>query len=246
MFFPSGEHPPAMTSSPSLRRTPGATADAAPLAQSSATFSLRGKATPASAPSRNAAYSAPNAGSVRTAASFPAPRFGARRTTSSRRASQASEILCPIEEKILIPLSWYGLCEAEITTPALKWCRFVMVETADVGMTPADIGWPPASRIPPARAASIHGPDSRVSRPMSTSGARPSSRRSPTRAPPRAWIEGASRGYSPATARMPSVPNNLFMDYSAEMTTRTLTLVWAVVRRSSGLGRMRSASNSAV
>ena len=125
---------------------------------------------------------------------------------------------------------------------------------AGSGDDPRRNGAPPASRMPWTSACSIQMPDSRVSRPIRIFGARRSSRRRATRAAPKAWmdrvVQGILAGHRADSVRpeesfherRPSLPD----PYFAERTTFILALVWAVVKRSSGLGRMRSASNSVV
>ena len=78
-------------------------------------------------------------------------------------------------------------------------------------MTPADTTSPPAVRTPRARARSIHGPDSRVSRPMRILEPSPLRSRSSTRAVPSRAMVGGSSGNVPATARTPSVPKSFFL-----------------------------------
>ena len=65
-----------------------------------------------------------------------------------------------------MPLSSKGLCEAEITTPALAFTSGVRNDTAGVGITPKRCALPPAEQIPAAKAASSIVPDKRVSRPI--------------------------------------------------------------------------------
>ena len=61
--------------------------------------------------------------------------------------------LVPVCEKNLMPLSSNGLCEAEITAPALACSLEVKYETAGVGITPKRCALPPAEQIPAASAA---------------------------------------------------------------------------------------------
>ncbi len=109
-----------------------------------------------------------------------------------------------------MPLSRQGLWEAEMTTPAWKpWAR-ARKATAGVGTMPALATRAPALRRPAASVAAIQGLDSRVSRPRRTVGlATVSLRREWARARPVAKMVVGSRGGSPATARMPSVPKSL-------------------------------------
>src|ERR1700756_3992181 len=108
-----------------------------------------------------------------------------------------------------MPLSSHGLCEAEITTPASKPCAPARNATAGVGTTPALSTHAPVQRKPAAIVAAIHGLDSRVSRPRMTLGSPVFLRREWPSASPVAKIVVGSKGGSPATARIPSVPNNL-------------------------------------
>jgi len=80
---------------------------------------------------------------------------------------------------------------------------------AGVVMTPALSTRAPAWRRPAARVAAIQGPDSRVSRPRITLGTVAELRREWPKASPAAKMVVGSRGASPATARMPSVPKSL-------------------------------------
>ena len=93
-----------------------------------------------------------------------------------------------------MPLSSYGLCDAEITMPASNPRALVRYATAGVGMTPAVVTFAPAEPAPRASSRSIQPPDSRVSR--------PTSRRTPpacldkdltTAAPMRATVPGSQR-----------------------------------------------------
>ena len=93
-------------------------------------------------------------------------------TIASISSSTASGSLCPVCEKNLMPLSSNGLCEAEITAPALACSLLVKYETAGVGITPKRCASPPAEQMPAARAASSIVPLKRVSRPMMILGLR--------------------------------------------------------------------------
>ena len=73
--------------------------------------------------------------------------------------------LVPEEENSLTPLSWNGLCDAEMTMPAENPWRRTSHAIPGVGITPAEI-----TRQPPAISGreilrAIHGADSRVSIP---------------------------------------------------------------------------------
>ena len=67
-----------------------------------------------------------------------------------------------------MPLSAYGLCEAEMTQPSSAPSRPTSIATPGVGMTPAVSATPPPETMPSTRASSSAGPDSRVSRPRTT------------------------------------------------------------------------------
>ena len=101
----------------------------------------------------------------------------------------------------LIPLSNHGLCDAETTAPATP-SIWHSCATAGVGTTPREVTSRPPSTRPSASARARAGPDSRVSRPMTTQ----SAPRWAAAARPRALTAGSSRT-EPARARMPSVPN---------------------------------------
>src|SRR3954447_8566303 len=85
---------------------------------------------------------------------------------------------------------------------------------AGVGTTPALVTTAPSPVAPCASSASIHPPDSRVSRPTSSRGAAPAApaplvcgNARTSEAPSRRTV-GGSNGYLPAAPRTPSVPNN--------------------------------------
>src|SRR3954454_19142910 len=129
---------------------------------------------------------------------------------SSRRsmaASVASDSLKPSGPKNLMPLSAYGLCDAEMTAATSKPQRPSSSGAAGVGSTPPSSTSPPAAVTPADSAASSISPDSRVSRMIRTCGAW-SERSSCVAARPRASASSAVRT-SPATPRMPSVPKSL-------------------------------------
>src|SRR5215472_11525796 len=77
-------------------------------------------------------------------------------------------------------------------------------------MTPASRVRTPRSARPPATCDASQGPDSRVSIPMTISGSAAMRRATEPSARPNAWTVRGSSGGSPATPRMPSVPNNCF------------------------------------
>ena len=67
-----------------------------------------------------------------------------------------------------MPLSSYGLWDAEMTQPSSAPSRPTSIATPGVGMTPAVSATPPPETMPSTRASSSAGPDSRVSRPRTT------------------------------------------------------------------------------
>src|SRR4051812_5918320 len=120
------------------------------------------------------------------------------------RASVSSSSLVPSRPKNLMPLSWYGLCDAETTAARSKPRRRASTAAPGVGSTPPNTASPPAAVMPAARAASNIWPDSRVSRTISTCGADDCA--TPTAAWPSRIARSAVRN-SPARPRTPSVPN---------------------------------------
>src|SRR5882724_3159749 len=80
---------------------------------------------------------------------------------------------------------------------------------AGVGTTPALVTAAPSPHAPCASSASIHPPDSRVSRPTRNWGDAVPCGSARTNAAPRRRTAGGSSGGVPASPRMPSVPNNL-------------------------------------
>ena len=66
----------------------------------------------------------------------------------SRSASTSSGSLKPSAAKILIPLSWNGLCDALMTTPASARIDQVMKAMPGVGSGPTSITSAPAETIP--------------------------------------------------------------------------------------------------
>src|SRR4051794_35960267 len=105
-----------------------------------------------------------------------------------------------------MPLSRYGLCEAETTAARSGPRRRTRSAAPGVGSTPPSSAWPPAAATPAAIAASSISPDSRVSRTISTCGV--SAGEVDAAARPSASARSAVRN-SPATPRTPSVPNSL-------------------------------------
>src|SRR4051794_34701832 len=105
-----------------------------------------------------------------------------------------------------MPLSRYGLCDADTTAARSKPKRRSSSGAPGVGSTPPSSAWPPAADTPAASAASSISPDSRVSRTIRTCGASAADVAAAAR--PRARARSAVRN-SPATPRTPSVPNNV-------------------------------------
>src|SRR4051794_14981491 len=120
------------------------------------------------------------------------------------RASVSSSSFVPSRPKNLMPLSWYGLCDAETTAARSSPSRRASTAAPGVGSTPANTASPPAAVIPAASAASNICPDSRVSRTISTCGALDCA--TLTAACPSRSARSAVRN-SPARPRTPSVPN---------------------------------------
>ena len=123
-------------------------------------------------------------------------------------SSWESGSLNPSPEKILMPLSVHGLCEAEITTPASNFRERARYATPGVVITPALCTSTLREARPRATRSAIQRLDSRVSWPIRTRGwglVRP---RSWPRARPMRNVLSGVRGNSPATPRMPSVPKS--------------------------------------
>ena len=89
---------------------------------------------------------------------------GSASSIRSISSSVASESLKPSPPKNLMPLSRYGLCEADSTTPRANPWRRISSGAPGVGRIPPSIASPPAAATPAATAASSISPDSRVSR----------------------------------------------------------------------------------
>src|SRR6187397_1636699 len=69
-----------------------------------------------------------------------------------------------------MPLSVYGLCEADTTAPKLAFRCAVMQATAGVGTTPQRTALTPIEFNPATRADSSISPETRVSRPTMQKG----------------------------------------------------------------------------
>ena len=87
----------------------------------------------------------PMASGAARALSLPAPMISMRRSMS---ASISSGSLNPSAAKILMPLSWYGLCDALMTTPASARIDQVMKAIPGVGSGPTSMTSAPAETIP--------------------------------------------------------------------------------------------------
>src|SRR5918999_1069390 len=105
-----------------------------------------------------------------------------------------------------MPLSRYGLCDADSTTASAKPWRRTSSGAPGVGRTPPSRASPPAAATPAATAASSISPDSRVSRITSTRGFAASARCVAARA---SASDSSAVRNSPATPRTPSVPKSL-------------------------------------
>ena len=128
---------------------------------------------------------------------------------ASISASIASDSLWPSGPKILIPLSWNGLCDAEMTTPKSARSDGISIATAGVGIGPARTTSMPMAVKPAVMADSIMYPDRRVSLPMTTVWrCRPRRRRWAVAMLTRREVQ-AVIGSALAVPRMPSVPNRV-------------------------------------
>ena len=201
MLRPSGQAWSTATSAPRRVRTSAANADVAPLAQS--TTRVRPERDPL--PTEEATASAQGAAPSGSSDQLDDPPPPSRRGSASHAAWTAdcttSSSFRPPAENSFTPLSYQGLWEAETTAPATPSAAATWA-TAGVGATPRDTTWSPPSDRPSARASDNPGPDSRVSRPITTR----SVPRSGAAARPRARADGSSSRV-PARARTPSVPN---------------------------------------
>jgi hypothetical protein len=208
MFRPSGDAPTSCTSKPSSENSLGATVVMAPLAVSS-TIRIRPRRWGSGSESRACARYASATSSAATWASAEggtAHPWAATMASTSRSSSGVN--FSPRPENTLIPLSWKGLCEAEMTMPASKSISRVTYAMAGVGMTPALVTVAPADPAPLASSRSIHSPDSRVSRPTIIWSGASATRIARTSAAPRRATVCRSSGYSPARPRTPSVPKS--------------------------------------
>src|SRR3954454_4382011 len=144
-------------------------------------------------------------------------------SASSIAVSVSSESLKPSPPKNLMPLSRYGLWEAEMTTPRSSPWRPSSSGAPGGGSTPPSSASPPAAAMPAATAASSISPDSRVSRITSTrAGSRCCTRVVAARA---SGSASSALKNSPATPRTPSVPKSLRVAAGAAFTSaRSLAL----------------------
>ena len=126
---------------------------------------------------------------------------GGRRRSPRSRASTASLSFSPPGANSLMPLSWYGLCDAEMTAPRHPRRADSNATTGD-GTTPRRWTTTPSLASPATNAASSMAVDTRVS-PPTTASAPPSTRAA---ARPRSRAKEAVRSLL-ATPRTPSVPN---------------------------------------
>ena len=74
---------------------------------------------------------------------------------ASMALSVSSDSLKPSGPNSLMPLSWYGLCEAEIITPRSARSERVSSATAGVGSGPTRITFMPIEMKPAVSAGSI-------------------------------------------------------------------------------------------
>src|ERR1700730_8341661 len=107
-----------------------------------------------------------------------------------------------------MPLSVQGLCDAEMTTPAAKARERARYATPGVVITPALWTSTPTPARPLETRSAIQPLDSRVSWPITACGLRVARIRSWPRARPIKYVLCLVSGNSPATPRIPSVPNN--------------------------------------
>ena len=75
-------------------------------------------------------------------------------SAASMASSVASSSFSPCAEKNLMPLSWCGLCEAEMTMPPSARIEWVRCATAGVGIGPISCTSTPAATSPASSAAS--------------------------------------------------------------------------------------------
>src|SRR6266550_2196513 len=107
-----------------------------------------------------------------------------------------------------MPLSVHGLCDAEITTPAAYFRERARYATPGVVIVPALCTSTPRETRPMVTRSAIHELDSRVSCPITTFGLGLLRNRSCPSARPIRYVLSTVNGNSPATPRIPSVPNN--------------------------------------
>src|ERR1051326_1441161 len=123
--------------------------------------------------------------------------------------SVSSESLLPSGPNSLMPLSWKGLCDAEIITPRSARSDRVSMATAGVGNGPNWKTSMPTEGKPATRADSLMSPESRVSLPITTRWrCSPRVKRRPAAMPTRMTISGVM-GWELAGPRTPSVPKSL-------------------------------------
>src|SRR3954464_723964 len=115
-----------------------------------------------------------------------------------------------------------------MTTPASYPAVRVRYATAGVGTTPALVTTAPSPVAPYASSASIHSPDSRVSRPTNTRGEPVRCGNARTSAAPSRRIVWRSSGYRPAVPRTPSVPNRRGLEESVSGTGNPHLDSWRV------------------
>ena len=156
MLNPSGVAPMVTTSAPSSHSTSGAVRYAAPLAQSTTIFSPSSRRPRGKLILANSIYR-PRPSSIRVARPMPEASAspGAPSSNSSICSSTASESLNPSGPKNLMPLSWNGLCEAEIITPRSARIERVRKPTAGVGTGPTRNTFIPTEVKPDVSAVSI-------------------------------------------------------------------------------------------
>ena len=176
------------------------------------------------------------------------------RPSSPRRArSCASPNFSPLPENTLMPLSVYGLCDADSTTPRSKSSARVRNATPGVGITPALV----TRRALAGRAARelARDPLARLARVAADDRAAPAASAAACgRARRRAGRPSADRAVHPATPRTPSVPNSRVSharpnDQSIECARRPSPGVTAAVqlgRSIDGTGSVKSPILSAV
>src|SRR3954452_6548042 len=147
---------------------------------------------------------------------------GASSETTTRSTSRSTESasFVPPRANSLMPLSRYGLCDAEITAP-ITLRRWHSNATTGVGTTPRRWATTPSLASPATKAASSMAVDTRVS-PPTTASHRPSPMGASTRAAarPRSRANDAVRSRL-ATPRTPSVPNFTATAGSTRPTSRS-------------------------